>query len=93
MKNNLFSCFPNKSDGYLNNEYKVMYCKNTELCTIEIHEIENAIRDNDIHESNTSLIAIENTHNACGGKILPKSFLHDVKELANKVMIIFFLNY
>ena len=52
--------------------------------TIEIHEIENAIRDNDIHESNTSLIAIENTHNACGGKILPKSFLHDVKELANK---------
>lgn len=55
---------------------------NKEDGTIEIHEIENAIRDDDIHECNTSLIAIENTHNACGGKILPKSFLEELQKLA-----------
>ena len=52
--------------------------------TMEMNDIEDAIRDDDIHECNTSLITIENTHNACGGKVLPKSFLNSVKQLADK---------
>lgn len=55
--------------------------------TMNIEDIENAIREVDIHETMTSLIAIENTHNACGGKILPLEYLRDLKELANKYKI------
>lgn len=50
--------------------------------TMILEDIRNAIRDDDIHEPTTRLIAIENTHNACGGKILPREFLINIKELA-----------
>ena len=50
--------------------------------TINIDDIRNAIRDNDIHEPETKLICIENTHNACGGKILPIDFMHRIKNLS-----------
>jgi threonine aldolase len=52
--------------------------------TMDINLIREAIRDNDIHEPITSLICIENTHNVCGGKILPLSFLQELKILANE---------
>ena len=52
--------------------------------TIDIEHIRKAIRDDDIHEPITSLIAIENTHNACGGKILPISYLNDLQILAKE---------
>ena len=51
--------------------------------TMDLHQIKLAIRDNDIHEPFTQLICIENTHNACGGKILPIAFLKNLKILAN----------
>lgn len=51
--------------------------------TVDIQNIQNAIRDNDIHEPITNLICIENTHNACGGKVLPIQFLDDLQQLAN----------
>jgi threonine aldolase len=47
-----------------------------------IHEIRNAIRDNDIHEPITKLICIENTHNSCGGRVLPMEFLEKLHELS-----------
>jgi threonine aldolase len=50
--------------------------------TMEIETINLSIRDNDIHEPTTSLICIENTHNACGGQVLPLQFLQDLKMLS-----------
>jgi threonine aldolase len=52
--------------------------------TMDINLIKEAIRENDIHEPITSLICIENTHNVCGGKIIPLSFLQQLKILANE---------
>ena len=50
--------------------------------TMDIETINDSIRDNDIHEPTTSLICIENTHNACGGQVLPIKFLQDLKILS-----------
>jgi threonine aldolase len=49
--------------------------------TMNIHKIQQAIRDDDIHEPTTQLVCIENTHNACGGKVLPLSFLKSLQVL------------
>ena len=51
---------------------------------MDIDLIKLAIRDDDIHEPETKLICIENTHNACGGKVLPISFMKNLKTLADK---------
>jgi threonine aldolase len=51
--------------------------------TMDLHEVKSSIRVNDIHEPITQLICIENTHNSCGGKILPISFLKNLKILAS----------
>jgi len=56
--------------------------QNLEDGTMILEDIKNAIRDDDIHEPSTELIAIENTHNACGGKVLPKDFFVHLRELA-----------
>ena len=50
--------------------------------TMDLHSIQLAIRENDIHEPKTALICIENTHNACGGKILPLSFMEKLHSLS-----------
>ena len=57
---------------------------NIEDGTLNIQQVKDAIREDDIHEPNTSLIAIENTHNACGGKILPLIFLNAIYEIGKK---------
>jgi len=51
--------------------------------TMDLNLIRLAIRDQDIHEPITKLICIENTHNACGGKVLPIAFLEKLKSLAH----------
>jgi len=55
--------------------------KNQEDGTMSIDDITSAIREPDIHEPITKLICIENTHNACGGKVLPISFLEKLNDL------------
>ena len=50
--------------------------------TMDLHSIQLAIREDDIHEPKTALICIENTHNACGGKILPRTFLEKLHSLS-----------
>lgn len=50
--------------------------------TMKIETINISIRDNDIHEPTTSLICIENTHNACGGQVLPLHFLQELQMLS-----------
>jgi threonine aldolase len=56
--------------------------------TLDIDEVKKAIRDNDIHEPTTELICIENTHNVCGGKVLPLSFMEELYKEVNKKYII-----
>uniref|UniRef100_A0A6C0DQI1 Aromatic amino acid beta-eliminating lyase/threonine aldolase domain-containing protein n=1 Tax=viral metagenome TaxID=1070528 RepID=A0A6C0DQI1_9ZZZZ len=55
--------------------------------TMDISSIRNAIRDDDIHEPTTTLISVENTHNACGGKVLPIQFLEDLHRVAKTTKI------
>lgn len=52
--------------------------------TLDLDEIETAIRPDDIHYPITRLIALENTHNRCGGVALSASYTESVGELAHK---------
>ena len=40
--------------------------------------------DEDIHLAQTKLIALENTHNSCGGKAIDNNYFRKVKSLASK---------
>jgi len=50
---------------------------------MNINSIKSAIRNDDFYEPITKLICIENTHNICGGKILPMSFLRELRSVAD----------
>jgi len=52
--------------------------------TMDMETLQTSIRDDDIHEPVTKLICIENTHNCCGGRILPIEFMEKLRELANE---------
>ncbi|MFC0559766.1 low-specificity L-threonine aldolase [Halalkalibacter alkalisediminis] len=47
-------------------------------------EIESAIRGQDIHEPETGLICIENTHNRAGGSVVPKENMKGIYQVASK---------
>ena len=56
---------PNKDDG-----------------TMEIDMIRSALRsETDIHQPRTRLICLENTHNLCGGTVLPRGYVAQVRQL------------
>ncbi|XP_064636159.1 uncharacterized protein LOC135493114 [Lineus longissimus] len=49
--------------------------------TFSIHALKSSIRPlNDVHQPLTRLVCMENTHNFCGGKVLPLSFMKEVYE-------------
>ncbi|XP_066289659.1 uncharacterized protein [Branchiostoma lanceolatum] len=52
--------------------------------TFDLEEVESKIRTNDPHLPITRLICVENTQNICGGRVLPLSFLKEVRSLADK---------
>jgi threonine aldolase len=52
--------------------------------TLPLDQVEAAIRGNDQHEARTRLIALENTHNRCGGAVLSIDYLEQVRALADK---------
>jgi threonine aldolase len=52
--------------------------------TLPLDRVEAAIRGEDQHEARTRLIALENTHNRCGGAVLPLDYLKQVRELADR---------
>ncbi|KAG1681940.1 putative low-specificity L-threonine aldolase 2 [Nymphon striatum] len=59
--------------------------KNKPNGTFDITELENKIRViDDDHLSITKVICLENTHNRCGGVVLPMDYLKQVKEIAEK---------
>ncbi|XP_030751929.1 probable low-specificity L-threonine aldolase 2 isoform X1 [Sitophilus oryzae] len=59
--------------------------KNNEDGTFSIDELRKRIRKNpDFHEPISSLIIVENTHNICGGKVLPLEWLEKVQAVAHE---------
>jgi len=50
--------------------------------TIKLTDLENAIRFEDVHFPITRLIALENTHNRCGGVVLCPEYIQSVVNLA-----------
>ena len=52
--------------------------------TLPLDRVEAAIRGGDQHEARTKLIALENTHNRCGGTVLPIDYMRQVRELADR---------
>jgi len=52
--------------------------------TLDIDQIEAAIRPDNVHFPRTRLICLENTHNRCGGAALPPTYLASVQELARR---------
>ena len=51
--------------------------------TLDLAEIEAAIRSDNVHFPRTRLIMLENTHNRCSGMPLAANYLHSVRELAD----------
>lgn len=51
--------------------------------TIDLEDIEGAIRGDDAHYPRTRLICLENTHNACNGTPLTSSYVSQVADLAH----------
>ncbi|XP_041978095.1 probable low-specificity L-threonine aldolase 2 [Aricia agestis] len=52
--------------------------------TFDLAEAERRIQGSDIHEPVTTMIAIENTHNVCGGKVVPQDWIDAVGALCKK---------
>lgn len=52
--------------------------------TLDLGEIEAAIRPDDVHYPTSRLIALENTHNRCGGVVLSTDYLKAAGELAHR---------
>ncbi|EEY64305.1 L-allo-threonine aldolase [Phytophthora infestans T30-4] len=48
--------------------------------TIKLSDMAHAVRADDMHYPRTSLVEIENTHNTCGGRVLPLSYIRDVEQ-------------
>jgi threonine aldolase len=55
--------------------------------TMDISTILECIREPDIHEPSTELICIENTHNVCGGKIIPETFMVNLQKISREKKI------
>jgi threonine aldolase len=58
--------------------------RNKQDGTIDLHEIEAAIRVDNIHFPRTRLIALENTHNRCFGSPLSLDYLDAVRGIADR---------
>jgi threonine aldolase len=43
--------------------------KNNPDGTFDLEEMKKAIRSDSIHEPRTMMVAVENSHNYCGGKV------------------------
>jgi len=50
--------------------------------TLSLADIEGAVRGENEHYPVTRLVAIENTHNRCGGRVLPVEYMDAVGDLA-----------
>ncbi|KAF4526336.1 hypothetical protein B566_EDAN012263 [Ephemera danica] len=46
--------------------------------TFDLNAMQSRIRTRDLHEPMTALVCVENTHNKCGGKVLPLPWLKEL---------------
>ncbi|PKN94902.1 MAG: low-specificity L-threonine aldolase [Chloroflexi bacterium HGW-Chloroflexi-6] len=51
--------------------------------SIALEDIEAAVRPDDVHAPRTRLVALENTHNRCGGTFQPPAYMAAVGEFAH----------
>jgi len=58
--------------------------KNQDDGTINLDDIENSIREENVHFPPTTLICLENTHNRCFGAALKPSYMKEVSNIAKK---------
>lgn len=52
--------------------------------TLDLAQIEQAIRQDNEHYPVTKLVCVENTQNMCGGRVLPVQYMDDVGDLAHR---------
>ena len=79
----------NKSHIYLYEQGGVSQFGGVSMCvlpnqddgTIHIQDIVSSIKEDDFHYTTTELVAIENTHNDCGGRILPLTYIDELGAL------------
>lgn len=55
--------------------------------TFDLELMKSKVRTRDIHEPKSSLIIVENTHNICGGKVIPLKWLKELAETASSLKI------
>lgn len=60
--------------------------------SLDLSQIELAIRPDDVHHPVTRLVILENTHNRCGGTILTKEYTEKVAAFLNKRRILLHLD-
>ncbi|XP_039449652.1 uncharacterized protein LOC120428668 [Culex pipiens pallens] len=58
--------------------------KNKPDGTFCLKELPNMFRGFDVHEPITNLVLVENTHNMCGGKVLPLQWLEDLAQICKR---------
>ncbi|XP_055585910.1 uncharacterized protein LOC129738680 [Uranotaenia lowii] len=58
--------------------------KNKPDGTFCLDELVHKFRGFDVHEPNTTLVLVENTHNMCGGKVLPLQWLEDLSKICKE---------
>ncbi len=58
--------------------------RNEQDGTLNLPDVEAAIRPDDVHHPRTRLIALENTHNRCNGSPLTPDYMHRVRKLADR---------
>ncbi|OQR96760.1 L-allo-threonine aldolase [Achlya hypogyna] len=49
--------------------------------SLSVADVESAIRDDDPHYPRTTLVAVENTHNTCGGRVVPTEAIRDIASI------------
>lgn len=52
--------------------------------TMDREELQRAFRGSDIHEARTGLLCIDDTHNMCGGRVLPPTTVREMASLAHE---------
>ena len=58
--------------------------KNDDDGTMDLNEIESNIEPKDVHRAPTKVVALENTANVVGGKILSKEYMDSVKQICDQ---------
>lgn len=58
--------------------------KNNPDGTFDLDEFVNKVRGFDIHEPRTALVMVEDTHNMCGGRVIPLDWLEELSKRARE---------